>query len=189
MRVEDLMTRDVSFCSPTDRLNDVSHIMWNQDCGVVPVVDPQHRVVGIITDRDVCMAAYTTGQTLRDLAVERVMSHVAHCCHQTDTIDSIHQRIRELQVRRLPVVDAEQKLVGLIGLGDLARAAAEAPAGSVEQSKEFATTFAAASRPRKVVEKRTKGSAPPARAAAANAAPGGGKGPSGPAKTSTRSRT
>lgn len=155
MRIQDLMTRKVNCCRRTDRLNDVSHIMWNEDCGVVPVVDSERHVEGIITDRDVCMAAYTTGRALRDLVAENAMSHGVHCCRETDTIDTVHRLIRKLQVRRLPVVDEERRLVGLVGLSDLARVATEHEAG------EFTATFAAASRPRRPVEVRALSNARP----------------------------
>ena len=69
MRIGDLMTREVQCCAVGDSLNEAARIMWESDCGVVPVVDSEHRVVGVVTDRDISMAAYTRGRTLQDVSI------------------------------------------------------------------------------------------------------------------------
>jgi len=76
MKAEKIMTREVASCRPDDTLNDAARIMWERDCGFVPVTaeDSGGRVVGIVTDRDLCMAAYTRGQRLADIRVGEVMS-------------------------------------------------------------------------------------------------------------------
>ena len=77
MRVEQLMTRTVETCEPHDTLVTAARIMWTRDCGCVPVVVPEeggHRVVGMLTDRDVCMAAYLQGRPLSEISVASVMS-------------------------------------------------------------------------------------------------------------------
>jgi CBS domain-containing protein len=158
MRIGELMNREVTCCRTTDRLNDVSHIMWEGDRGVVPVIDSEERIVGLITDRDVAMAAYTTGRNLRSLAAEDAMSHVVHCCRETDPIETAHRLLREMQVRRLPVIDEDRKLVGLIGLSDLARVAAESGGGA--EAAEFAATFVSVSRSRKAAHSGTKAPSP-----------------------------
>jgi CBS domain-containing protein len=163
MRIGELMNREVTCCRTTDRLNDVSRIMWEGDRGVVPVLDSEDRIVGLITDRDVAMAAYTTGRVLRSLAAEDAMSHIVHCCHEADPIDTAHRLLREMQVRRLPVIDEDRKLVGLIGLSDLARAAAESRGGA--EAAEFAATFVGVSRSRTAAERGPKGTSPPAKGA------------------------
>jgi CBS-domain-containing membrane protein len=74
MNIEQLMTRDVESCHPDDSLDRAAQLMWDNDCGCVPVVDEKQRVHGIITDRDICMSAYTSGQSLKSLRPD-VVSH------------------------------------------------------------------------------------------------------------------
>jgi CBS domain-containing protein len=125
MRVEQLMSKDVTPCDAEDRLNDVAAIMWQRDCGGVPVVarSADGRVVAMITDRDICMAAYTTGRPLADLRVYEAMSRDVHTCRPGDTVRDAEAIMRSNQVRRLPVVDDAGNLAGILSLADLARVA------------------------------------------------------------------
>jgi CBS domain-containing protein len=94
--------------------------MWEGDCGCVPVVDQDGRVVGMLTDRDVCMAAYTQGKPLTDVRVESAMAKQVHSCRPDDAVATAERTMRERQVRRLPVIDAKGRLVGLLSLNDIA---------------------------------------------------------------------
>ena len=125
MRVEQLMSKDVTPCDAEDRLNDVAATLWERDCGGVPVVarSADGRVVAMITDRDICMAAYTTGRPLADLRVYEAMSRSLHSCKPGDTARDAEAIMRRNQVRRLPVVDDAGNLAGILSLADLARAA------------------------------------------------------------------
>ncbi len=124
MNVGELMTRGVRSCHADDTLNSAAQIMWENDCGCVPVVDEEHRVVGILTDRDVCMAAYTQGGPLGALHVGSAMSKEVFSCTTADTLAAAEEAMRTHRVRRLPVVDGRGHLVGIISLNDIARAAA-----------------------------------------------------------------
>jgi CBS domain-containing protein len=127
MKVEQLMTRNVETCAAADRLNAVARIMWERDCGCVPVVadgDGAARVVGMITDRDVCMAAYTQGRPLADITVGSAMSRDVRACHATDSIGAAMKVFEQHQLHRLPVLDEHECLVGLLSVADLAREAA-----------------------------------------------------------------
>jgi CBS domain-containing protein len=127
MRVEQLMTRDVHTCRPDDPLNAVSRIMWERDCGCVPVVareDGGARVVGMITDRDICMAAYTQGRPLSEITVERVMARSVRSCRFTDSLGTALKILEQNQLRRLPVLDQNDRLIGMLSLADAAREAA-----------------------------------------------------------------
>ncbi|HKK52000.1 MAG TPA: CBS domain-containing protein [Myxococcota bacterium] len=153
MKIEDLMRPDPCCCSRQDMLNDATRIMWEQDCGFVPVVeggDGSNRLVGVITDRDVCMAAYTTGKALGEIPVEAAMSKDIHACSPDSTILAAEKTMREAQVRRLPVVDAEGRVVGVLSLADLAREVErEHVSGSRDVTdRELGTTFEAITRPR-----------------------------------------
>ncbi len=121
MKVGDLMTKDVKACSQHDSLNRAAQLMWENDCGSVPVVDSDSMVIGMLTDRDICMAAYTKGIALKDASVASVMSRNVSVCNPSDNISAAAERMRERQIRRLPVVDADQRLIGILSVSDIAR--------------------------------------------------------------------
>ena len=121
MKVSDLMTKDVRACHQHDSLNRAAQIMWEKDCGAVPVVDSDAKVIGMLTDRDICMAAYTQGIRLADRSIASVMSQNVCVCNPDDNISAAAERMRERQIRRLPVVDEEGCLVGILSVSDIAR--------------------------------------------------------------------
>lgn len=127
MLVGETMTHWPQVCGPGDSLNRVAQIMWDHDCGCVPVVDPNNVPVGMITDRDVCMAAYTRGETLSAIFVESAYSHVAITVHDDDHVEQAMHFMSRCQVRRLPVIDKSGRVVGLLSIHDLAHQAAIAP--------------------------------------------------------------
>lgn len=124
MNVQQIMIRDIKSCGPDDTLNTAAQIMWDCDCGCVPVVDDAGKAIGMITDRDVCMAAYFHGAPLWSVRVGAVMAPDPVVCHPGDALAAAEHIMRERKVRRLPVVDDDGRLVGLVSLADLARAAA-----------------------------------------------------------------
>jgi CBS domain-containing protein len=105
-------------------LSEAARIMWERDCGWVPVIDHAHRVVGVITDRDICMAAYTRGMTLDTMAVAGTMSTNVFGVYADDPLETALVHMQEHRVRRLPVLDHDGSIVGLVSLSDLARRAA-----------------------------------------------------------------
>jgi CBS domain-containing protein len=139
MNVEQLMTRNVEICRPTDPLSAAASIMWNRDCGCVPVVqatDGTDRLVGMITDRDVCMAAYTQGRALSGIEVRRAMATTVRACASGDSIDTALETMAMNQLHRLPVVDRDGRLVGLLSLADAAREAAREHARTPKEVTE-----------------------------------------------------
>lgn len=134
-------------CQPSDTLNDAARLMWELDCGAVPVVDQAGRLVGIITDRDICMAAYTRGQALAALSVENTMCSELVTATPKDSLGSIASLMRHRQVRRIPIVD-EGKLVGMVALSDIARHIEAERRFSTGAALELAHTLAAISEPR-----------------------------------------
>lgn len=122
MLLHDVMTRGVVTCRADDSLERATQLMWEHDLGFLPVVDRDDRVIGVITDRDILMAAYTRGTSLRGLLVESTMARVPITCTVHDEPPQIEHRMAEYQVRRLPVIDASGKVVGVVTLSDLARA-------------------------------------------------------------------
>ena len=123
MNIAQLMTREVQPCMPEDTLQRAAQIMWDHDCGSVPVVDDQCCVIGMVTDRDICMGALFGGQRLHECTVGEVMSEPALTCSPEDSIEDAQAVMRSHQIRRLPVVDEDQRLVGILSLNDLAVAA------------------------------------------------------------------
>jgi CBS domain-containing protein len=119
----DVMSRDPRTCAPSDTLHRAAQIMWEGDCGCVPVVDSSSRVVGMITDRDVCMAAYTQGLALWQIPVSSAASQGVVAVRDSDTLDYAERQMQRHRLRRLPVLDAEGRVVGILSLSDLARSA------------------------------------------------------------------
>ncbi len=150
MKIEALMTREVETCRPTDSLSRAAELMWDHDCGCLPVVDESGRVIGMITDRDVCMAAYTRGEPLEGVAVSAAMSKQLFSCRPRDTVRDAESIMKGKRVRRLPVVDADGRLVGLISLNDIAREAERESAGGAKAVglDEVALTLGAICAPR-----------------------------------------
>jgi CBS domain-containing protein len=126
MKVGQLMMRTVKTCRPADALSAAARVMWEHDCGCVPVVVDEGggaRVVGMLTDRDICMAAYTQGRPLQAIKVASAMSHRVCSCRDTDSLMVALNVLRTNQLHRLPVVDADDHLIGLLSLADIAREA------------------------------------------------------------------
>jgi CBS domain-containing protein len=146
IKVEDLMAVDVRTCGPDDTLNEAAHLLWEHDCGAVPVV-AGGRVVAMLTDRDICMAAYTQNRPLTEIPVSRAMSSELVWCAPDDSLDSALDAMRSAQVRRLPVVDPERRLKGLVSLNDIVRAASEP--GSVVAPSDVVWAFAGICEPRR----------------------------------------
>jgi CBS domain-containing protein len=121
MNASDLMTKAVQTCTEGDTLQRAAQIMWETDCGVVPVVDAEQRVVGMITDRDICMAAYTKGLPLWEIGVSSAMAKQVHGVREDDPLEVVEKLMRRAQIRRVPVLDAEARLKGILSMNDLAR--------------------------------------------------------------------
>jgi CBS domain-containing protein len=116
----------VKTCFPSAPLSAAARIMWEGDCGCVPVVeqsDGSTRVGGMIIDRDICMAAYTQGHPLSEIRVESAMAKDLRSCRPTDSIATALKILEQNQLHRLPVVDQEGRLIGVLSLADVAREA------------------------------------------------------------------
>ncbi len=120
MNVEQLMTTPVQTCCDTDMLNRAAQIMWEGDCGAVPVVDSNKRPIGMITDRDICMASYTQGKPLFQIAVSNAMSRTIIICRKDESVTTAESMMRSHQIRRLPIVGDDGTIVGILSLNDIA---------------------------------------------------------------------
>jgi CBS domain-containing protein len=146
MRVSEVMTNPAITCPMGSTLNAAARLMWDYDIGAVPVVDFEGRLVGVVTDRDLCMAAYTQGRRLDEIPVDTVMAKDVLACHMNDSVDAIEALMQSGRVRRIPVVDNDRRPVGVVALNDLARLAARARKSVVD--RELIATLAAICEPR-----------------------------------------
>lgn len=120
--VEDIMTRTPWYCAPETNLATVAELMWVHDCGALPIVAEGH-VLGMITDRDVAIALGTRNVTARELTAVEVATAPVVFCRDNDDIHAALHLMGEAKVRRLPVVNDSDELVGMIGVNDLILAA------------------------------------------------------------------
>lgn len=128
MKIEDVMTRRVVAARADTDLSHVARLMWDNDCGSVPVVDAEDKVVGIVTDRDLCMSANFSGHALRELRAAGCMAGAVVTCRPGDAPQAVAKIMGANRIRRVPVTDEAGRLIGLVSVGDLLNAASAAPA-------------------------------------------------------------
>lgn len=145
--VRSIMRGAPGSCSPDDMLNRAAQIMWDRNCGAVPVVDGDGRVVGMITDRDICMAAYTRGLPTQAMSIASAMSTNVQPCAPEDSIGHVARLMGEKQIRRVPIVE-NGRLAGMVSLGDIARFVAKRDRGQSSACIALAGTLAAISEER-----------------------------------------
>ena len=119
MKVRDIMTKDVRTCRSDTTLAEAVRLMWEKDCGVLPVVTADGKVSGMITDRDICVAIATRGQTADKIMVSAVIGPKVCGCAPDDEAVVALQTMKAQRVRRLPVLDAKGRLVGILSLNDI----------------------------------------------------------------------
>ena len=119
MKVSDVMTRSVETVRPDQTAQEAASFMLKAEAGSIPVCE-QDRVIGMITDRDIAVRGVAEGRG-PDCSVRELMSEQVICASETDSVEDVARRMSEAQVRRVPVVDENQKLCGIVSLGDLSR--------------------------------------------------------------------
>ena len=119
MNVSDVMTKQVEVVSPQQTIKDAAELMQQLDTGVLPVGE-NDRLVGMITDRDIAVRGVAEGRG-PETPVRDLMSDGIICAHVDDNVDEVAARMSDAQVRRLPVIDSDEQLVGIVSLGDLSR--------------------------------------------------------------------
>jgi CBS domain-containing protein len=119
MNVQAVMSRNVKSCGSNASLADAARMMARNDCGALPVVDVQHKVIGMITDRDICLAVANADRLASAMPVSEVMAKSVSCCGPDDDLHAALQTMRNKKVRRLPVVDSDGKLRGLLSMDDI----------------------------------------------------------------------
>jgi CBS domain-containing protein len=139
MNVAEVMTRDVRTCAAHVSLDVAARAMWEGGVGCTPVVDHDRTLVGMITDRDVCMAAHTQGLPLVAMTVSDTMSRDPVTLAESSDLAQAATLMRDRHVRRLPVVDENGRLVGMLSLADLVLVATRAPRRGVRTGLTPAT--------------------------------------------------
>lgn len=147
-RVEQVMSRPVFCCGLGDTLNLAAQLMWEHDCGIIPVVNHSGHVEGVVTDRDICMAAYTQGQPLAAIPITSAMSRDVFVCGPGDSLDEAERLMHDSQVRRVPVVDGERHPIGILSLSDIAHRGTDISTARERLEHEVADTFASITTPR-----------------------------------------
>jgi CBS domain-containing protein len=119
MKVREIMSSAVGSCGLETNLAAAARVMWEKDCGAVPVLDDEGHVIGIITDRDICMALTTRNNLASEITVGDVVAGTIKTCAPDDEVSAALKTMQSDQLRRLPVVDSEGKLAGILSLNDV----------------------------------------------------------------------
>jgi CBS domain-containing protein len=154
MHAQDLMSHPAVTCHVNDPLTVPAHLMWDHDCGAIAVVRDDGKLAGMITDRDICMAALTQGRRLDEILVNAAMAQHVVSVRPTQTLDEVERRMAEHRVRRLPVVDSDDKPIGVVSMSDLAIESAEPDTRMIHGPSKVILTLAAICRPRTAQPKR-----------------------------------
>ncbi|NCC22678.1 MAG: CBS domain-containing protein [Alphaproteobacteria bacterium] len=119
MKIKDILSRDVELANPDTTIADVARKMKERNCGSIPVSE-NDRLVGMITDRDIAIRCVAEGLDCASMTAEQIMTPGILYCYDDEDAEEVARNMAETKVRRLPVVNRDKKLVGIVSLGDLA---------------------------------------------------------------------
>ena len=119
MKVQDVMSKQVKIAAPNDTVEKAAQLMEAIDCGALPVGE-NDRLVGVVTDRDITLRAVARGKAPNKCKVREVMSSTVKYVYEDEPTEAAAESMSKLQVRRLPVLNRQKRLVGIVALGDLA---------------------------------------------------------------------
>ena len=122
MTIQELMTAKPELGHAYESLEACAKKMCDADVGVIPILDEWDRLSGVITDRDICMAAYAQGRPLREIIVGEVMAKHPITCRPGDAAEVVAELMKEHRIRRVPVIDDEHHVIGIVSVTDLDRA-------------------------------------------------------------------
>ncbi|HEY5238333.1 MAG TPA: CBS domain-containing protein [Rhizomicrobium sp.] len=128
MKISEVMSPEVRIADPDDTIQDAAQIMEENDVGFLPVGEDD-RLVGMITDRDIALRAVAKGKDPHTTLVRDVMTTKVLYCYDSDDVEAAADNMAELRVRRLPIVNADKRLVGVVSIGDIAFLHSAATAG------------------------------------------------------------
>ncbi|HXE16904.1 MAG TPA: CBS domain-containing protein [Stellaceae bacterium] len=119
MRVDEIVTQRLVITSPTASVRSAAAAMRDNDVGTLPVIE-EHRLVGIVTDRDIVVRVVADEKPQADLRVRDIMTEEVHCCRDDDDVEEVAGRLGDLAIRRMPVLDKAGRVVGIVSLDDIA---------------------------------------------------------------------
>jgi CBS domain-containing protein len=119
MKVQDVMMRTPASCTPETNLGAAVEMLWNRDCGILPIVDARQKVIGVVTDRDLCVALGTRNRLPGRVTVGEVAKGEVYACRAQDDIHVALQTMAQYKVRRLPVVDRDGVLEGILSMDNV----------------------------------------------------------------------
>ncbi len=120
MKCKDIMSERIKFCHENSTIKEAVNIMNNFNCGVVPVVDENNKISGLVTDRDIALYSVLQEENAETTELKDFMTRDIITCDLDDDIDQAIEKMKRYKVRRLPVVNPENEIVGLLSLGDIA---------------------------------------------------------------------
>ena len=142
------MSHPAVSCHVNDSLNVAAALMWDHDCGSVAIVNDDGKLVGIITDRDVCMASYLQGQPLEKMLVNSAMSKHVIAAHAKHSLEDLEGLMATHKIRRIPVIDGEGRPIGIVSLNDIARESVQPDTNIKHGAQKVLHTLAAVCAPR-----------------------------------------
>jgi CBS domain-containing protein len=150
MRIKHVMTKDPTCCVPSDSAQRAASIMRDEHAGIVPIIDNEQsrKIVGVVTDRDLCMNVVAEGRDPRTVAVEECMTRTVVTCAPGDSVEKATELMRENQIRRVPVVDEHGQLQGIVALADVVERADVKTAQTHETLKKVSAPTSEPSKPR-----------------------------------------
>ena len=125
MKVKEVMTPDAKAIWITESLADAAKEMWENDCGALPIIKDGRKVVGMITDRDICMASAMRDRNPSAISVEEVMNATVYAAEAEEDVAQALQTMRDHKIRRLPVLNLEGELEGIVSMNDIVLKAKE----------------------------------------------------------------
>ena len=142
MKVAEIMVRTAASCNAEMNLGEAVEIMWNRDCGILPIVNAESKVTGVVTDRDIAVALGTRNRLPGEITVKEVASPHLYCCKPEDEVHSALHTMASARVRRLPVVNKTGKLEGILSMDDVV-SRSEANRGSDVSADKVVNTLKA----------------------------------------------
>jgi len=136
MKVKEVMTPNATAIWLTESLADAAKLMWDNDCGVLPIIKDGRKVIGMITDRDICMAMAMRDMTPSSISVEEVMTGQVYAVKPEDEVDQALQEMQEHRIRRLPVVNPEGEPEGILSMNDIVLNAKKSDTATADSIKD-----------------------------------------------------
>lgn len=119
MKVKDCMCHEVAYLTPESTIEDCAKLMCNKHVGCIPVCDNTKTIVGLVTDRDVILRSIACDKDIKNTPISDIMTCKVCCCSPNEEVNEAEKKMSDEQIRRLPVVDENNKIIGIITLGDL----------------------------------------------------------------------